>query len=121
MISGSAAGAGSAGSPGSASDGAAAAQAAGRVDADRFEELEVAAVDLEQWLAGGGPGRGRRELLGLVRFPFAVDQQVERIALFANLAQRAADLRGLRDGFGERATQVAKHVMQLVVQLHDLR
>src|SRR5215218_2623567 len=96
----------------------AAAQPSRGVDADRLQEVQVPAVDLESGLARGRPARpGQGERLGVLDLALAIHQEVERVALLADLAQRAVDLRRLRDGLGEGAPQIAQHRMELVVQL----
>src|SRR6186997_2428294 len=93
---------------GNASGDLAPAQAPRGIDADRAQERQVADVDLEGRLTGGQPRRGGEgERLQLAHVALAVHQKVEGVALFADLAQRAVDLRRFRDRLGKGAPQLA--------------
>src|SRR4029079_15470211 len=82
------------------------------VDADRFEEREVLAVDLEDRLL-----RRQRQLSALrgdlLRvLLLAVDEQVERVALVTQLTPRAVHVAGVGDRLVQRPAKLRQHLLQ---------
>src|SRR6202007_1818208 len=73
---------------GSVDGGTAPAQAPRRIDADRAQEGEIRAVDLEDRFAGAARRSEGERIVARFALAFAIHQEIEGVPLLANSPQR---------------------------------